>query len=325
MILQSLARKQVAQPTVLFLLISLFLWSCNPNSASKTEASVNEYKGEDLFRGIMFADGKIADLVPEIKKMKSFIAEQPLNAQEKEAIKSLQDSLLYKIQEADPDYLKTFKANIQSGDQVLVASTIRTASILLSTILYENNKGLAPLLDNTQNELFKKELKDSKAYEKLITSKDSLISNPKQLKELLATVNKDLKIDRGVYINNARAINLNTSKALNVNKAINTDRSLAVNKNIDVFNFLSKNLQTHFDKVNINRATDVNSNPSGSVAVDIETFVYAVVAVAVFLVVTIAWMPGNSDILNDKGNLYNDQLVNSITVNLGANQKGLMK
>jgi len=348
MLLKFLSQKKVAQTSALFLLIALFVWSCNPKSTKRVDVKVSEYKGEDLFRGIMFADGKVADLIPEIKKIKDFIVSQPFNDKEKIAIKTLQDSLITKLHKSDPDYFKAFQYNIQSGNQVVVASTIRNASVLINTLLYENNKGLSQLLDNRQNELFRRKLSNSKDYQRLTNLKDSLSSNSKAFKELLTSLNKDLRIDRDVYINKVTDININKNidinidRNININKLVNTlanidfdlgvsknansnlDRDFAINRNINVFQFLgvNKNLQTHFDRTNINRSSDIDFNPAASVTVDVDVAVYAVAVVAVAVVAVAVLVLGTPIMDDDKGDLFNDQLINSITVKLNLNQQG---
>lgn len=106
MLVQILSRKSVRQPCALFFLMIFSIWLCqksdylesNPNakkliagSNSSTQQSAPKinYSAEELFRGIMFGDGRVADVIPEIKNFKEFVGINAFNTQEQEAIKIL--------------------------------------------------------------------------------------------------------------------------------------------------------------------------------------------------------------------------------------------
>lgn len=274
------------------LLVAFLLCSCNPSVSTRSKSHANKYNGEELFRGIMFADGQVADQIKEVKKVKDFIGLQSFNGKQKAAVKNLQDSLVITIRKLNPRYFESFKFNIQSGNQVLIASTIRNASIVISAILYQNNHALDVIFDNKRNDLFERDMRNSKDFERLQGFPELL---PKELREMLESFAKNLHIERDVYINKISHIDVNA----------NTD----VNMYTDLFTFLQ-----------LHKTNDIQLDPMASVTIEVETAAYAVVAVVAFVVAVAALVVGTPDVFNDVGNLFNEQLVNSIAAEFNVHQ-----
>ena len=351
MIVLFFSRDYIAKPTALFLIVALLLWSCKSKDSKPDQPEGKaSYSGEELFRGIMFADGKVAETLPEIKKVQELVGMQSMKENQKKAVKTLQDSIVFRINKIDPDYFKSFQYNISSGNHVVITSAIRNASSVINNIILTSNKGLSQILDERENKLLMARLSASKNLDLLKNYKDSSSLVSTSARDYWINLDRDAIIDKDVLINRITDININKyidlhlnrdinisrwidiNRDLNVIKALDFDlnrsfdfdinRNFALNRSIDIFRFLDvdRNIQTQFDRVNISlaRSNDVDFNPFASVAVDIETAIYAVVAVAVFVVAVAAWVLGRQDILNDKGGIFKEQLVNSIATKLNV-------
>ena len=319
-------RTTILKPMVaIWLSVAVLLLGCDGCNKQEQRFS-KSYSGEELFRGLLFADGEIADMIPELRQLKEVFGIDRFNDKQRAGVRNLEANLIAEIKKADASYFVDFQAEIQSGDPHRITAKLKDAGRLISYIIYENNKGLAPLLDNTMNQKFKSRLA---AVSYLKDLRDRMPATSKEIDGLLKSLNNDLVIDRDIYINNVKNAILPPPPTLWINRNIDVNRfadlnksqSFALNSQIDVFRFLDldRNLNNHFDKaVNINRFAATEYNPVGDVTVEIETAVYAVVAVAVAVAAVIVVVVGRSDFLNDKAGLFNEQLVNSVAQNLKA-------
>jgi hypothetical protein len=237
------------------------------------------------------------------------------------AVRNLEDSLISRFKQADPGFFKRFQGEIQSGDHRRVQAMLQEASRMIITIIYQNNKGLESLLDPKYNQRFRERMSQSGKLRQLTTRVD----NPRATVQTLRGLNRDIIIDRDIYINrftdrfvqSVRYIDRSINRDLN--RSI--DQDFALDRNLDVFHFLDvdRNLFKNFDRVNINRSADNEYNPVGDVTVEIETAVYAVVAVAVFVAAVAVVVVGlQSRFANDRAGLWNEQLVNSIATRLNV-------
>ena len=197
---------------------------------------------------------------------------------------------------------------------------LQQSSRMVINIIYENNKGLESLLDPKYNQRFRERMSKSAKVQQLTNRVD----NPRMTAQALRGLNRDIIIDRDIYINrftdrfvqSVRYIDRSINRDLN--RAI--DRDFAIDRNLDVFHFLDvdRTLFKNFDRVNINRSMDNEYNPVGDVTVEIETAIYAVVAVAVFIVAVAVLVVGHTGFVNDRAGLWNEQLVNSIATRLNV-------
>ncbi|HSP17292.1 MAG TPA: hypothetical protein VLV78_21290 [Thermoanaerobaculia bacterium] len=323
-------RTSESQSAIAVLLCTTLMMLGWPVPASRLEAQPKKivysknYSGEDLFRGIFFAEGDIAAKVPELRRLREAYGLSALNDKQKAAVRHLQDELIAQIKKADASYFTDFQAEIQSGNQVRVLAKLKEAGRLVWSILYDNNPGVAPLLDNTKNQRFKERLGSSAQVVDLRSKLPSAVGTRDVLKDL----NRQIIIDREIYLYKItqldtariRFLDFDLNREIDVNRYadINKLRSFAINSHLDIFRFLDidRNFNNHFDRVAVNRFADAEYNPVGDVTVDIETAIYAVVAVAVFVAAVAVLVVGRSDIFNDRAGLLTEQLVNSIAVNL---------
>lgn len=148
--------RQISQnPIVIALVLFNFIFvSCNRDEIIKnyedtsTDKTVFSKVGNnpsnltytdiDVFKGIMFIEGPVADKFPEFKELnfRNFIKEpQKINQ-----ILRFQNDVINHIITNNPKYLKEFRDNITSGNYYLVRETVLNASNLVKqeTILLTN-------------------------------------------------------------------------------------------------------------------------------------------------------------------------------------------
>jgi hypothetical protein len=312
---------RVRKPVAILLLATLNLTWAPPILAHSNSGLAPAYSGETLFRGLFFVDGPAAEKIPELQRAKVAYGLNNLNEKQRMAVRNLEDSLISRFKQADPGFFKRFQGEIQSGDHRRVQAMLQEASRMIITIIYQNNKGLESLLDPKYNQRFRERMSQSGKLRQLTTRVD----NPRATVQTLRGLNRDIIIDRDIYINrftdrfvqSVRYIDRSINRDLN--RSI--DQDFALDRNLDVFHFLDvdRNLFKNFDRVNINRSADNEYNPVGDVTVEIETAVYAVVAVAVFVAAVAVVVVGlQSRFANDRAGLWNEQLVNSIATRLNV-------
>jgi len=311
---------RVRKPVAILLLATLNLILAPPLLAHPESGLSRAYSGETLFRAVFFADGPAAENIPELQRAKAAYGLNQLNEKQRAAARNLEDSLISRFRQADPAFFKRFQREIQSGDHRRVQAMLQQSSRMVINIIYENNKGLESLLDPKYNQRFRERMSKSAKVQQLTNRVD----NPRMTAQALRGLNRDIIIDRDIYINrftdrfvqSVRYIDRSINRDLN--RAI--DRDFAIDRNLDVFHFLDvdRTLFKNFDRVNINRSMDNEYNPVGDVTVEIETAIYAVVAVAVFIVAVAVLVVGHTGFVNDRAGLWNEQLVNSIATRLNV-------
>ena len=205
-----------------------------------------------------------------------------------------------------------FRAEIQSGDHFRILAQLKHTALLISYILFERNKGLGQLLDNSRNDRFKQRLAATEARE----LRNRVPADTTQLYASLQSLGKGIAFDRDIFINRItnRIRNFDVDYALDVDLNVNRYTFVDRYANLNIFRFLDvdRNLFNHFDKVAAIRFVDRDYNPQGDVTVEIETAVYAVVAVAVFVAAVAVLVVGHGDVFNDRGGLLAEQLVNTV-------------
>lgn len=297
MLIQFLSQKKVSRPSAFFFLITFFFASCHKNDSPVKTAL---YNGEELFRGLLFGEGRVAEIIPEIKNLKDFIGYNSLKKKDQQAVKFLQDNIIKKLKEEDPNFLKTFQARIQSGNQLTISSALKDGKGKISAILYKGNSRLAQVLnpDNEKYRLLVSRVKSSKQFKKLEFYKDelsliddTLALDPKKFTGLVNPLYKELGLDKDVLTNTATHLDVN----------------------VELFNYLGTNLNTHFDR-------HAFKNQQCIVDVDVAVVTATVAAIAIVvvafiaLVVVIPLIAG--DVFNDTGAIFQEQLINSIAKNV---------
>ena len=103
-------------------MLALFLFSTTNVEAVNTQ-NAPSFSGEELFLGIFFNEGKVAEMLPN-----NMLLELPGNKDEAHA---QQEDLIFFINNSDEKFFSDFKKNMESGDHLLVEQEIMKASKLV--------------------------------------------------------------------------------------------------------------------------------------------------------------------------------------------------
>jgi SdpC family antimicrobial peptide len=119
------------------------------NNLKKVTSSKSAYSDEDVFKGIMFLEGKVANKLGDFKDLnfRAFITD---NNQINEILK-FQNEVIKNIKSSNPKYFSDFRAKIGSGDYYVVQTTIQNASNEISNsalILSNKNKAETSTIAN---------------------------------------------------------------------------------------------------------------------------------------------------------------------------------
>ena len=84
--------------------------------------SANSVKlsGEEMFRGVFFAEGQFAELIPELKATQTMYSSNQLSVNEKKALALARTQIIASIKSSSPHYFDDFKASIQTANPVLI-------------------------------------------------------------------------------------------------------------------------------------------------------------------------------------------------------------
>src|SRR5688572_18970645 len=122
---------------ILPLCITLLFASCTKNEVnSDTGTSISElsqktYTGEQLFRGIFFAEGTVAAAINELKDLniRNFLEGEELNR-----ALYFQDELIKRIAAEDPVFFNTFRLAMQSRDHLRIQTELKRAGEVVKII-----------------------------------------------------------------------------------------------------------------------------------------------------------------------------------------------
>ncbi len=116
-------------------------------------ATATDYSAEDLFRGIYFAQGPVANQIPAIKSfnVNRFIKD----ADRISEVRDFQDRVMAKVQRNHPDFLEELKASVNSRNNYTIKATLIRGNEIVTSI----SSGLAGNeRDIAKEEEFKTEL-----------------------------------------------------------------------------------------------------------------------------------------------------------------------
>ncbi len=131
-----------AIPTAVCLLFVVA--GCDSQQSTSSAPLVKDYTGEQIFRGLLFGQGEVANLFPEIwEEGKISNSSELKNALEddgkilEEAIKSPQalrayDVLVSQIQESHPDFFTEFEQAMESGNHLQVRNALSESGYVLA-------------------------------------------------------------------------------------------------------------------------------------------------------------------------------------------------
>ncbi len=118
-----------------FLSIIILAISCSQFDEINDNSEIDNLSGRDIFQGVYFATGTVAELMPSISNSYSYYAVNEQPNYEFESFSGNMNIILDKIAEKHPNYYQNFKSAIQSRDHL----TIRQELAKGSEILFETS------------------------------------------------------------------------------------------------------------------------------------------------------------------------------------------
>ena len=131
--------------------------------------------GEEMFRGVFFAEGQFADLIPELKATQTMYSSNQLLVDEKKALTVARTQIIASIKASNPHYFDDFKASIQTANPILIKEKLTEGQ----RIVTKNASRLSNLKDT--------DLKLLKSF----LSKEGKSVNKKALSEFMKKMSKD--------------------------------------------------------------------------------------------------------------------------------------
>ncbi|MGC6479432.1 MAG: hypothetical protein ACON42_03535 [Flavobacteriaceae bacterium] len=125
-------RKQL-KPISLFMTFLVLFVSCEQYDIVDEQLSLELY-GEEYFKGIFFATGKVAEKVPSISNSFSFYELQKLNEDDSMEYHRKMEDIINEISKNDPDYFDEFLTSLKSRNHL----TIQDALVKGSDILFKS-------------------------------------------------------------------------------------------------------------------------------------------------------------------------------------------
>jgi SdpC family antimicrobial peptide len=118
-------RRHVRRPFVLALIAVLMLSLFQSSGfAARPASPPRPISGEELFRGILLADGPVADMLPEIRDQIRPMLVVNAEPRLRRAIVFFQDELIEALGRRDPAFFDDFAAAMRSGDRLRLQRTL---------------------------------------------------------------------------------------------------------------------------------------------------------------------------------------------------------
>ncbi|MGG0219816.1 sporulation delaying protein family toxin [Bacillus mycoides] len=148
-------KKLLTLVTVIMLLVTLLVFFNRPNS---TNAEVNkDYSGEELYKGVVLGQGKVARLFPQV-----WDEEKIHNVNSKESLE-FTTKLINEMKLSDPFYFNNLKKAVNSKEPLEISQAFENGSYLLNQAIdklkLDNNNskylnkpglGLFTFIDNSK-------------------------------------------------------------------------------------------------------------------------------------------------------------------------------
>ncbi|MFH6993128.1 hypothetical protein [Flavobacterium sp. FlaQc-48] len=115
------------------LFIFIVFTSCEEDQYNKkgTEVSLKNYNGRELFEGILFAKGEVANLLQPIRQSYSYYEINSIDDDSKKEFDNKTNDLLNFIENENPHYFDDFKKNITSKNHIKIRETLTSTSQLI--------------------------------------------------------------------------------------------------------------------------------------------------------------------------------------------------
>lgn len=157
-----------------FIFLSILMLSI---SCSKEKNNVFAYSGEVLFRGIMYGEGPVADMIPQVSLNRISKEEIFSDKEELQVVDEIRTEILRIIQKNNPLFLSDFQQKISSHDPLKIQEALKLAS----SKVYDSLLEICNIKTNQEKEFFNQEL--SNASENYVVSNSNGSLNKESTKE----------------------------------------------------------------------------------------------------------------------------------------------
>lgn len=129
---------------VILIFSLLFMTSCGRVSTEEKPLLTKSYSGEEIFLGLIFGEGEVAKLFPEIWESAEILEMRAeVTPEQAEVLKQFQSDLLNYLTEQNPAFFSRFSESMQSGNHLRIASALDEASLLMFQALSPESGFLA--------------------------------------------------------------------------------------------------------------------------------------------------------------------------------------
>lgn len=148
-------RRFAKNPVLLILLCcSVLFVSCKTRNPGQTTQQTNKvpYSGEELFRGIFFLEGEVANKIPEIRNLKKISGFNKISDYKKDLLEKTRSRIVSEIKKDHPDFFPNFAKTLQSGDRVKIQQTLIEVDKLVFQQFSKKEDALSNIYKNFQTQ-----------------------------------------------------------------------------------------------------------------------------------------------------------------------------
>lgn len=131
-------RRKVAQPLFMIPMCALILYFTVDVKAHATNA-VGNYSGEELFKGVFFAEGRVAAAIPELQGLN--VRDYVSDAAKLNTVLNTQNQIFNAMRSTD--YFSTLQAAIGSHNQLQIQRALNTGATLVKAKTSELGFGIS--------------------------------------------------------------------------------------------------------------------------------------------------------------------------------------
>lgn len=100
-------------------------------------AGPNKFTDEEVFRGLMFMKGQVANQIPQLQEKAVLMQKLNQGKQDQQAIDELQDKILMHIKANKPNYLSSFASTMKSGNHYAISNKLKEGGEVITDALFE--------------------------------------------------------------------------------------------------------------------------------------------------------------------------------------------
>jgi SdpC family antimicrobial peptide len=245
-------RRMALIVSIFAFVVALTFLACTKGVNSGSSTPSTNYGSKELFKGLLFASGSIAEQIPELRDAREIVLGLNRNKESLEQVEKIQNKITNFIEEKYPGYIDQFKTEILSKDPVRIEQAMSKAAdmVLKSFVLYDFStqydvnqaKTIIALALNKNQSKFNQFIQDIKSgnldpdqldsraqeiFGKSYSDLKKITSNNKSsaVGPDCIVINIIVAVNVGVYLNAAAAVNgavaVNAAAFVNVAAAVN--------------------------------------------------------------------------------------------------------